>query len=93
MLLRSEQRDWDDLGLLDPEWMMLTDPAVDPRDLDLFFATGRRQVTRVMEIAAQLGVPTGHVPRSISGVVSEGSPEPFLSTSTSLVESTSALAL
>jgi len=57
--LRPEQQDWDDLGLLDPEWMMLTDPAVDPRDLDAFFGTGRRRVAMVMEVADRFGVPTG----------------------------------
>ncbi|MDQ2912574.1 MAG: class I SAM-dependent methyltransferase [Chloroflexota bacterium] len=58
--LRGEQRDWHDLGLLDPEYMMLTDPAVDSRDLDSFFATGKVQVTRIMETAGQLGAaPVG----------------------------------
>jgi len=70
-LLRPEQQDWDDLGLLDPEWMMLTDPAVDPRDLDAFFGTGRRRVTVVMEVAERFGVPTDGLSHSTSAPASD----------------------
>jgi len=60
--LGSHQRDWEDLGKLDPMWAVLSDP--DKRfggwDAEEFFATGEREINALMMSAKTLKLPHEH---------------------------------
>ena len=60
--LREHQRDWEDLGRVDPLWAVLTAPsrrhgAWDPAE---FFASGAHEIAELMKTADELDVPAGH---------------------------------
>jgi len=61
MYWRKHKQEWEDLASLDPYWAILSDP--DRRhgkwDSAEFFLTGDTEITKVMEIASQLGYPSG----------------------------------
>ncbi len=59
MRLTADQRDWDELGTLDPEWAILSDPARRGGrwDTQEFFATGPRDIAKALERFAALDVP------------------------------------
>lgn len=59
MSLGRQQRDWDDLGKVDPLWAIHTDPKrrMGRWDPDEFFATGVSDVERMLAVAATLGHP------------------------------------
>ena len=61
MRLSEVQQYWDRQAHADPMWAILTDPAKAGGlwDADEFFATGVRDVSRVMEQAAAWGKPVG----------------------------------
>jgi len=57
-VLKSKKH-WEDLAKIDPCWAILADPRKKFRrwDLDEFFLTGEREISRLMETALQLGYP------------------------------------
>jgi SAM-dependent methyltransferase len=57
--LSRHKRDWDDLGRVDPLWAILTDPQqrCGKWNLEEFFGTGAAEIARLMQHAAQLGLP------------------------------------
>lgn len=60
MKLAGHRRDWEMLGGRDPLWAVLSVPGKryggwDPEE---FFATGRREIDRVLEQASAFGLPT-----------------------------------
>ena len=60
MSLAAQRRDWDELAELDPYWAVCTTPGrrFGGWDADEFFATGEREVAKVLDAAAALGVPS-----------------------------------
>lgn len=58
--LESDQRDWDELGSIDPEWAILSDAARKDGgwDRDEFLATGPRDIAEALERFAQLPSPS-----------------------------------
>jgi SAM-dependent methyltransferase len=57
--LRRHQRDWEDLGRVDPLWAVLSAPSRRHGGWDSteFFASGVRHVTGLMKTAERLGLP------------------------------------
>jgi SAM-dependent methyltransferase len=57
--LRRHQRDWEDLGDLDPCWAILAYPErrFGRWDLDEFFRSGEEEITRLAEDMQRLGYP------------------------------------
>lgn len=53
------QREWDELALLDPLWSILSDPGkrFGRWDVEEFFSTGRREVEQILAEARGLGYP------------------------------------
>lgn len=61
MRLKTHQRDWNDLGTMDPYWAILSYEGTQfgKWDVDDFFRTGETQIAGVMEDAQRLGHPAG----------------------------------
>jgi ubiquinone/menaquinone biosynthesis C-methylase UbiE len=57
--LRSHQRDWEDLGRVDPLWAILTsaERRFGKWDRSEFFASGRTEASRLLLKAEELGLP------------------------------------
>ena len=57
---KSLQRDWEDLGQLDPLWAVLSTPTKrhGKWEEQEFYATGREFISGVLKKANQLGVPS-----------------------------------
>jgi SAM-dependent methyltransferase len=55
----GHQRDWDDLGKLDPLWAILTEPGTrfGRWDTEKFFATGKQEIDELMSRVRDLGYP------------------------------------
>jgi SAM-dependent methyltransferase len=60
--VQGQQRDWDEVGGLDPLWAILSAPEKrhGAWDVDEFFATGRREIDGVLERAGQWRLPVQH---------------------------------
>ena len=58
----AHRRDWESIALLDPYWAVLSDPDRKHGrwEEDKFFATGQREVSERLAVAAELGLPRGH---------------------------------
>ncbi|HEV8597591.1 MAG TPA: class I SAM-dependent methyltransferase [Candidatus Dormibacteraeota bacterium] len=56
----GQRREWEALGKIDPLWAILSDPSKRHRAWSLaeFMATGEAEVSRLLELAAQLGRPS-----------------------------------
>ena len=56
------RRDWEAIASVDPYWAVLSDPGRKHHrwEEDEFFATGQREVSERLAVAAELGVPRGH---------------------------------
>ncbi|MFN0158929.1 MAG: methyltransferase domain-containing protein [Bacteroidota bacterium] len=59
MTLEKHRQDWDDLGMVDPLWAILSDSTRKNGTWNTseFFATGTREITAMMEVATRLGRP------------------------------------
>jgi SAM-dependent methyltransferase len=59
MELKELQRNWDELGRIDPLWAILTDPGRrgGKWDTDEFFASGGHEIAQTMTLAQALGLP------------------------------------
>ncbi|MEW6156974.1 MAG: class I SAM-dependent methyltransferase [Verrucomicrobiota bacterium] len=57
--LKRHQRDWEDLGRLDPFWAILSEPErqFGRWELEEFFRTGEREIALLLEDAERLGIP------------------------------------
>lgn len=60
--MRTQKRDWNEIGKLDGLWSILSEPDKRHRrwDVDEFFATGRREVDVVIATAEQWDLPVRH---------------------------------
>ena len=60
--MRANRRAWNDWGLIDPLWAILTEPDLKHGrwDLEQFWRLGEDEITRVMSTAATLGYPAGN---------------------------------
>jgi SAM-dependent methyltransferase len=60
--LRNLQRDWEDLGSVDPLWAILSHAGrrYGRWELEEFMATGERHISEVMARAESFGLPLGH---------------------------------
>ena len=60
--LRALQRDWEDLGSLDPLWAILSDATRRATGWDLgdFLATGDREVEELLARVGSMGLPARH---------------------------------
>ena len=58
VVLRN-QREWDDLAVLDPLWSILSNPAkrFGKWDVEEFFSTGRKEIEEILAEAKALGYP------------------------------------
>jgi SAM-dependent methyltransferase len=62
MDIEDLQKNWDELGKVDPLWSILTEPDKKGNkwDTDDFYATGKREIDLVMEYVGSLGVDISH---------------------------------
>lgn len=62
MRIQRHRDDWEALAGLDPLWAILSDPTrqFGGWDLEHFFASGEREIARVLRHAAALGYPKHH---------------------------------
>lgn len=60
--LRTLQRDWEDLGCIDPLWAILSHESrrAEGWDLQEFLATGEREIEELLARARSLGLPVRH---------------------------------
>ncbi len=60
--LHGLQRSWDEAGLADPLWAILTAPGKQGGawDVDEFFSSGRAEIAAVLEYLSSLGLPISH---------------------------------
>jgi SAM-dependent methyltransferase len=60
--LERHRRDWEELAAVDPLWAILASPETRGGrwKLDEFFASGEREISKVLEAAGALGFPRRH---------------------------------